>query len=373
MHLQLLSLMVWGLFLLLPALTAAQVSNSCEALHQNAVTQLVEYCSPLSDTNFVCYGHPDVQVTLTANSTESSFSKPGDKIKPEAITAIQTSAPDPTTGQWGISLIQFPSVTMLMMGDATLTREQNTPLFSFLLRTGMEPTCSITPSLVAVQATQELPIELRINNANLKISGFVILRWQSAQVFAVFVPSGRLEVSSGEVANSGETLLALMDNGIILGWGGGTRAISPKEMEIVSVVSDTFRRLGILSRSESETTSASSSSASCQNNPVHTVQRGENLFRISRRYGVTINDLAAANGIANTNQIAVGQQLVIPCGVDSGISSVAPITEGNTQSTTSNPSLAPSETVPASIDCNLTIPLSDLPQALQDVIRQVCP
>jgi lipoprotein-anchoring transpeptidase ErfK/SrfK len=45
---------------------------------------------------------------------------------------------------------------------------------------------------------------------------------------------------------------------------------------------------------------------------VHVVQRGENLFRIALRYGVTYQALAAANGIANPNRVYVGQRLVIP-------------------------------------------------------------
>ncbi len=45
---------------------------------------------------------------------------------------------------------------------------------------------------------------------------------------------------------------------------------------------------------------------------VHTVQPGENLFRISLIYGVDVPTLAQANGITNTWQIFAGQQLVIP-------------------------------------------------------------
>ncbi|HEY71933.1 MAG: hypothetical protein DRJ03_07065 [Chloroflexi bacterium] len=47
---------------------------------------------------------------------------------------------------------------------------------------------------------------------------------------------------------------------------------------------------------------------------VHVVQRGENLFRIALRYGMTAQALAAANGIANVNHVYVGQRLVIPTG-----------------------------------------------------------
>jgi lipoprotein-anchoring transpeptidase ErfK/SrfK len=45
---------------------------------------------------------------------------------------------------------------------------------------------------------------------------------------------------------------------------------------------------------------------------VHVVRRGENLFRIGLRYGLTTYALARANGIANTNRVYVGQRLVIP-------------------------------------------------------------
>jgi LysM repeat protein len=47
---------------------------------------------------------------------------------------------------------------------------------------------------------------------------------------------------------------------------------------------------------------------------VHVVAPGENLFRISLRYGVTMQAIAAANGISNINLIFVGQRLTIPAG-----------------------------------------------------------
>jgi putative chitinase len=45
---------------------------------------------------------------------------------------------------------------------------------------------------------------------------------------------------------------------------------------------------------------------------THTVQLGENLFRISLRYNVTIAALMQANGIFNPNLIYAGQVLRIP-------------------------------------------------------------
>jgi LysM repeat protein len=45
---------------------------------------------------------------------------------------------------------------------------------------------------------------------------------------------------------------------------------------------------------------------------IHVVQPGENLYRISLRYNVTVAAIAQANNIANTTRIYAGQRLVIP-------------------------------------------------------------
>jgi len=47
---------------------------------------------------------------------------------------------------------------------------------------------------------------------------------------------------------------------------------------------------------------------------THVVQPGENLFRISLKYGTTVEAIAAANGIINPSIVYVGQELTIPKG-----------------------------------------------------------
>lgn len=51
------------------------------------------------------------------------------------------------------------------------------------------------------------------------------------------------------------------------------------------------------------------SSAGC----IHTVRPGENLFRISQRYGTTAAELAQLNGISDPSLIHSGQVLQVPC------------------------------------------------------------
>lgn len=45
---------------------------------------------------------------------------------------------------------------------------------------------------------------------------------------------------------------------------------------------------------------------------VHVVQRGETLFRISLNYGLSVDEIAAFNGIVDPTNIQVGQRLLIP-------------------------------------------------------------
>jgi len=45
---------------------------------------------------------------------------------------------------------------------------------------------------------------------------------------------------------------------------------------------------------------------------VHTVRAGDTVFQIARSYGVSMQDLAQANGLVDPDRIIVGQALVIP-------------------------------------------------------------
>ena len=61
----------------------------------------------------------------------------------------------------------------------------------------------------------------------------------------------------------------------------------------------------------------------------YVVQRGDTLFSISRRYGVSVHDLAATNGLAWNSWIYTGQRLTIP-GTSSPSPVAAPAATGST-------------------------------------------
>ena len=51
--------------------------------------------------------------------------------------------------------------------------------------------------------------------------------------------------------------------------------------------------------------------AAAQGN-VHVVQAGESLLSIALLYGVTVEELQAANELDNPDSIFIGQELIIP-------------------------------------------------------------
>lgn len=97
----------------------------------------------------------------------------------------------------------------------------------------------------------------------------------------------------------------------------------------------------------------------------HTVLKGQNLFRISLRYGVSMSAIAKANNLANVNRIYAGQTLLIPCAT--GTTPTTTTTTTGTTGSTPLPSPTPNIfTIPTggTIDCTgfrATSPLDGLP------------
>ena len=64
----------------------------------------------------------------------------------------------------------------------------------------------------------------------------------------------------------------------------------------------------------SDDTAATPTAASAASSTTYTVKRGDSAFTIARQFGVSIDDLLAANGIANPNHVEAGQVLTVPAG-----------------------------------------------------------
>ncbi len=106
--------------------------------------------------------------------------------------------------------------------------------------------------------------------------------------------------------------------------------VEPRDIQAMNGIADPTliwagQEIRIPSAYGSAVTSDTANSAPAQSASAgtHTVGRGESLSRIARRYGTTPAAIQAANGLADPNQIAVGQQLQIP-GAAGSVASAKP-------------------------------------------------
>ncbi|MCB8986542.1 MAG: LysM peptidoglycan-binding domain-containing protein [Ardenticatenaceae bacterium] len=91
---------------------------------------------------------------------------------------------------------------------------------------------------------------------------------------------------------------------------------------------------------------------------THTVQVGETMFRIATNYGVTVAELAAANGITDPSLLYVGQVLTIP-GVPPPAATIPPADSTGGQPT-SQPADQPINPLPPSPTSLNGIPLTSI-------------
>lgn len=118
----------------------------------------------------------------------------------------------------------------------------------------------------------------------------------------------------------GGRLVAYPDGGLLLTGDGGYQFTIPKTAcngfapdfnAVLGVITDgdSLTAQGLATPAPLPTTTTTVTTASAT---THTVQQGENLYRIGLRYGVHYSELASYNGIADVNTIYVGQVIKIP-------------------------------------------------------------
>jgi LysM repeat protein len=74
---------------------------------------------------------------------------------------------------------------------------------------------------------------------------------------------------------------------------------------------------------------------------THVVQAGETLFLIGVQYGVSVEEIAAANNLTDVNRLEVGQQLIIPApGSVDVAATAAPVVEATPLATVVAPTAA---------------------------------
>jgi membrane-bound lytic murein transglycosylase D len=144
-----------------------------------------------------------------------------------------------------------------------------------------------------------------------------------ATAMAYNAGEGRLRrafARAGKAQVSGERRLPAGMSGITYAYVAKLHAlaclIAAPQRHGLSLPTDAFTPLGAAAATESSgsslPTAASTESASSSAERTHRVQAGETLWRISRRYGVSLDALLRANGLRKDGVLRIGQDLRIP-------------------------------------------------------------
>lgn len=219
------------------------------------------------------------------------------------------------------------------------------PMQAFYFRNGpAETTCQETPSVLAIQSPENITVDLTANGANIRLGSLVMLRvlpggdemqlttlegmaiLDADTPDAIHVPAGFSttrclteadNLGSDDQSNDQEV-------GDECAWEEPNLASDDQLLqgEIVRGAIIQLNLEGGEILPEVTPTSPSGDECPAGTNITHLVSAGENLFRIGLRYRTGMGAIMQANGLTNPQLIYTGQQLVIPCGVDTGLPSI---------------------------------------------------
>lgn len=236
--------------------------------------------------------------------------------------------------------LELSLITEDVSGLPHLTEDSNTPMQAFYLRTGIgQPECEeASESALLVQGPENIEIELTVNGASIRLgsSGALQVVMVNGEPFLrIVVFDGEFEVDGVIIRPGEESLLCLGDE--------DSRGLDGESNDLSVTCDPTPPRPIDPNEFNGDWCLLEDISPDALNYALntcfgsHTVENGENLFRISQFYCVTMEEIIELNGISNPNQISVGQVLYLPLSACEGEGSTRP------PNTTNNPPLVTQE------------------------------
>lgn len=359
--------------------SAQEQSTQCVTIVEQSLSILRDTCNAV-DNNQGCYATGEIPESLTEQAQAFDLT---------TITELSTSAVNLENNEIGTALLKVQSadasIYMFLIGETTVVNhsEEDLPPFQnfFMSTTASGTDCATFDAIFAVYVPPEQTASLTMNGVEMTLQGLMTAQWLSANSLEVVVHQGILDVVDNAVITSGMAVSAVTDAGEVLALSAAYPADAShtqRGMLIANTINAMLNTdVEVVEITETPTeqpepTEAPQETAQCQDQ-IHTVSSGENLYRISLRYGVSQNSIISANQIANPDRINVGQQLVIPC--DSGqttsapVNTTAPITN-NTPTTTAP--ITNNEAAQFCASFNAVTPIGGYPQQLIDLYNQLC-
>ncbi|MEO1645408.1 MAG: LysM domain-containing protein, partial [Chloroflexota bacterium] len=217
----------------------------------------------------------------------------------------------------------------------TLGNEVYTPMQAFYLRTGIgQVTCSDIPDdSLLIQGPEDITVQITVNGANIELGssgmlriiedadgnpaldiavldGEFVVKADEHNPVDVVIPAGHhSQLCMSESQNSG---LDGEANDMEVSCGASEPEFIPPEMFSEAWCGMEQMPANLLNYALT----------SCYD--THTVQSGENLFRIAQNYCTTTTVLASLNGIGNIDNIVVGTVLTLPLSACEGTGATTP-------------------------------------------------
>lgn len=328
------------------AIVQAQ-SEECPAIVEQALQPVSEICNPL-DRNSACYGADNVESTTFVEPRPADFFlAPGDRSALAQLREIHPQPIDTASGKFGVALLNLQAnipntlpgqaVLFLLMGDARLTNEvpqdsaDQSPFQSFyFLPKGGNSGCYEADPMLTIQTPGNITVTMMFNGVETEMSPGTLLTITPS---VCTIHRGNIIQRVGAdtaVLLANQTVdISISEAGAIT--VNGLRGISEREYQRGQQIQTTINALAkangwveqfitqprqfdqepVATQPAPEATEAPVATAStCQTQ--HVIRAGETLNRIARQYNTTIQAIAQANNISNTNLIYPGQTLCIP-------------------------------------------------------------
>jgi hypothetical protein len=334
-------------------LPTLQTIMTCDELVTAALGTVGAACDGL-DRNQACYGNRLVNTVMQAGVT-TPFVTAGDIAALTELQRLNTTPLDDIQQTWGIALLKAQAnlpdtvpgqnVTFLLMGDAEL-RDVSPHMEAVTLRTGLGgTTCAAAPpAALLLQTPADVQATLSFNGASVTLGSTLILTAAENGELTVGTLEGTAIVGAFD---SIRVVQAGTQVRLPLGTDDGLQVVGPPsepeplnsaglanlplsllERPITLPASVTIPTVPVIATSPPIGATLATAVLPAVTLPpgptatpcvpradwtnTYTIQRGDTLFNIAIRFGVTMPVLQQANCITNPDIISVGGTLRVP-------------------------------------------------------------
>jgi LysM repeat protein len=311
---------------------------TCEELVSAAMDIASDACIEM-ESGEACYGHAQVSAEFQPDAAVR-FSLPGDSADLSTMRRIRTTDLSETAQTWGIAMVKAiveqHEILFVLYGDATL--DEITPDMNAASLSTVPGRASCGPSsAMLIQSLEDAQVTLNLNGVDITLGSTVHITAIENQAMTIATIEGTVVVAASnatrivhpgaqvhvpldgiiangapsepaplDIASIQQAPLVLLDPPVQLPQPIAGPTLPPISSTLVT---STVPQATVL---PSATGSADECSPRSDWTDTYTVQRGENLSSIARRFGLTVRELQEGNCLVNPDLIRAGQVLQVP-------------------------------------------------------------